>query len=115
MRQLDGHECLDATRARRHHRDAVGHENRFIDVVRDEEHRLPVGFPDAEQELLHQRACLVVKRAERLVEQQDLGIVGERAGQGGSLLHAAGELLGEVIFEAFQPDLRNQPGRFFFV
>ncbi len=45
------------------------------------------------------RAGLVVERAERLVQQQDRGIVGERARDGGALLHAAGELLGVVVRE----------------
>ncbi len=43
------------------------------------------------------RAGLVVERAERLVEQQDLRIVGERTRKGGALLHTAGELLRKVI------------------
>ena len=34
------------------------------------------------------------RRAERLVEQHDLGVVGEHARDRGALLHAAGELLG---------------------
>jgi hypothetical protein len=44
----------------------------------------------------------VVERAERLVEQQDLGIVGERARDGRALLHAAGEHLRIVMLEAFE-------------
>src|SRR5688572_27425334 len=108
MRQRDRHDALDAPRARRHHGDAVRHEDRLVDVVRDEEHRLAVGLPDAEQELLHQSARLVVERAERLVEEEDLRIVGERTGERCALLHAARELLRVVIFEAFEADLGDQ-------
>ena len=53
-------------------------------------------------------AGLVVERAERLVEQQDLGIVGERAGDRHALLHAARELLGVVVLEAAQADLGDE-------
>ena len=55
--------------------------------------RLLVVLPDPEQELLHLGAGLAVERAEGLVHQQDLGIVGERAGDRDALHHAAGELL----------------------
>ena len=85
----------------------VADEDRLLDVVGDEQHGLALALPDAEQQFLHQRAGLVVERAERLVEQQDLGIVGERARDRGALLHAAGELLGKVIVEAAQADLRE--------
>ena len=78
-------------------------EDRFLDVVGDEQHRLALALPDAEQQLLHQPAGLVVEGAEGLVEQQDGGIVGERAGDGRALLHAAGELLGIMVLEAARP------------
>src|SRR5262249_48625930 len=42
------------------------------------------------------------------VEQQDLWIIGERAGNGRALLHAAGELLRPVVLKAGQPDLSNE-------
>src|SRR5262245_52044231 len=67
MRQLDPQIGLYVPRPRRHDRDAVRHEDRLVDVVRDEEHRLAIGFPDSEQQLLHQRARLVIERAERFV------------------------------------------------
>jgi hypothetical protein len=41
---------------------------------------------------LHLFAKLEVKRAERLIEEQDPGPVDDRAGQGHSLALAAGEL-----------------------
>jgi hypothetical protein len=50
---------------------------------------LRCALPDAEQQFLHQGARLVVERAERFVQQQDLRIVGERARNRGALLHAA--------------------------
>src|SRR5688500_9592354 len=91
--QVDPQLELDAPGARRHHRDAVGKENRLVDVVRDEQDGLAIGLPDAQQHLLHQRPRLVVQGAEGLVQQQDLRIVGERPGERGALLHPAGEHL----------------------
>src|SRR3954471_1756922 len=108
MPQVDGKLGLDPPRPGRHHRDPVRHEDRLVDVVGDEEHRLAVGLPDAEEELLHQRPGLVVERAERLVEQQDLRIVGERARERGPLLHATGEHLRVVVLEASEPDPGNE-------
>src|SRR5207237_297208 len=57
---------------------------------------------------LHQHTGLVVERAERLVEQQDLGIIGERTRNGAALLHAAGQLLRPVVLEAVQPNLLDE-------
>ena len=107
MRDRHGDVGLDAAGARAHHDDAARHEDRLLDVVRDEQHRGLLAFPDREQELLHQPARLVVERAERLVEQQDLGRVGERAGDRRALLHAARQHLRVVALEAFQPHLAD--------
>ena len=57
-------------------------------------------LPDAEQQLLHQLAGLVVERAERLVHQQHARVVGQRARQRDALLHAARQLLRVVVLEA---------------
>ena len=77
-----------------HHHDAVGHRQRLLLVVGD------VDGGDAERlldgaDLLAQRhADLGVERRERLVEEQELGLRGERARQRHALLLAAGELEG---------------------
>ena len=49
-----------------------------------------------------------VERAERLVHQHDLGIVHQRAADRGALLHAAGELPGQLLLEALEPDQLQQ-------
>jgi MFS family permease len=67
-------------------------------------------FPDAQQQLLHQLARLVVQRAERFVHQQDARVVGQRAGQRGALLHAARQLLGVVLLETLQAHLADELG-----
>ena len=46
----------------------------------------------------------LVQRAERLVHQQQIGIESQRAGDGGTLLHAAGQLPREFPPEPVEPD-----------
>ena len=66
----------------------------------------------AEHLVLHVAADQRVERAERLVEQQDLGVDGQRAGQADALLHAAGELVGVGVFVAVEADqLDHLPAR----
>ena len=91
----------------------LGHEDGLLDVVRDEQHGLAIGFPEREQQFLHQRSRLVVERAEGLVEEQDLRLVGERACDRRALLHAAGQHLRKVVLEPRQADLVEPvPGEF---
>src|SRR5262245_55506819 len=102
--QVDPNVGLHAAGAGGHHRDPRAHEDRLVDVVGDEEHGLAVRLPDAKEELLHQRARLVVERPEGLVEEQDLGIVRERPRERGALLHAAREHLRVMVLEALEAD-----------
>ena len=51
---------------------------------------------------LHFLAHLEIQRAQGLVEEQDLGLVDQRAGDGDTLLLAAGERAHAPLFEAFQ-------------
>ena len=52
---------------------------------------------DRHDAVLQVRAGQRVERAERLVEQQHLGLHGERAGDADALLHAAGDLHGPLV------------------
>src|SRR3954471_15520958 len=104
MRQVDRDLGLNAPRSRRHDQHARTEKDRLLDVMGHEQHGLTLAFPDAQQQFLHQRARLVVERAERLVEQKDGRFVGERPRDGGSLLHAAGELLRIMVLEAGEAD-----------
>ena len=45
-----------------------------------------------------------IERRERLVHQQDVGVGGEGAGEADTLLHAAGELVGELVAPLREPD-----------
>src|ERR1700732_1554376 len=67
MRQLDPHVRLDAPRPRGHDHHARGKEDRFLDVMGNEQHGFALPFPDAKKQLLHQCAGLVVERPERLL------------------------------------------------
>ena len=66
----------------------------------DEQHRQAELAIEIEQLLLHQHAGLRVERAERLVEQQCLGPVDQRARQADALAHAAAQLRRAMMLEA---------------
>ena len=70
---------LDAAVTEQHH--LVGERQRLADVVRDVEHRDAPLVADAQQPGQDALAQLHVDRRERLVEQQQAGIGGERARQ----------------------------------
>ncbi len=90
-----------------HHRDAVGHGERLVLVVRDQDEgdadRL---LEPARQQLdLHLLAQLFVECRERLVEKQHLGTHDERAGERDALALAAGEFGSLAMPEAGERDL----------
>jgi len=80
----------------------------FIDVVRDEHHGLPVPLPDVEQKALHLEARLHVKRREGLIHQQDIGPQAQGPGDGGPLLHTAGEFMGMFLRKLAQTHLAEE-------
>ena len=98
-----------------HDADAVGHREGLVLVVRDEDGRdaeLLLDLADRAPQFL---ADLGVERAERLVEQQHLGPVGERARDRDALLLAARELGRQALVHALERDelqqlLRAGPG-----
>jgi hypothetical protein len=47
----------------------------------------------------------MIESSKGLVHQQNARVVGKGSRQGSSLLHAARELLGEMMLKACQPDL----------
>jgi len=88
--QRDRHLFADAPWTVRHDQDAIGEEERFIDVMGDEDHGGADAGPDIEQELLHHLARLRIEGSERLVHQHHPRMVDEHAGDLGTLLHATG-------------------------
>src|SRR6185369_4129138 len=52
-RQVDPDHFLDPARTRRHDHDPVGEEDRFLEIVSDEEHGLPGEVVELEKMLVH--------------------------------------------------------------
>ena len=76
-----------------HDGDAVGHGHRLFLVVGDDDEGQAELLLQVHQLELRFLAQLLVERAERLVEQQHLRPLGDRAGQRHALALAAGELV----------------------
>src|SRR5690606_1058926 len=87
-----------------HDRDALAQLERLGQVVGDVHHRLADLAVQADDLGLHVAPDQRVERAERLVEQHDLRVHGEGAGQADALLHAAGELVGVGLGVPLQAD-----------
>ena len=98
----------DLAGPRAHDVDAVGQEDRLVDVVGDEDHGLAQLAPDVQQPLLHEQAGLRVERAERLVEQQDVAREEHRADERRALAHAARELARQRGDELAEPEALAQ-------
>ena len=71
--------------------DAVGEQQRLVDIVGDEQNGLPLLRPDRLDLVLQIGARQRIERRERLVKQQHFRVHGERAGYRNALAHAAGE------------------------
>src|SRR6185312_3728550 len=92
-RKLDRVVGLDGARPLAHHDDAIGHADRFRDVMRDQNDSLRLA-PQNPPHLLRKRETgLKIECRERLIQQQDLWLDTERTRQRGALAHTAGELL----------------------
>ena len=94
----------DRARARRHHEHAGREEDRLQHGVRDEEPRELLGREEAHELLLQALAQQLVDGRERLVEEQQLGPGHERTSERRPHLHAARELVRQVVLEARQSD-----------
>src|SRR5262249_45833723 len=80
----------------------------------DHHHGLAGRQPQAQQLVLHGLAGLGVERAERLIQQQDRGIVGERARDRDALLHAARQLAGKSALETLKADGADEAPNYLF-
>ncbi len=97
----------DAAGIGRQHQDAVAHQHRLLDVVRDHQDRLDRDspfLPQVEEVGAQRLGGQHVEGREGLVHQQDLRLHDERAGEADALAHAAGKLLGIGGFEAVEAD-----------
>src|ERR1700738_4909666 len=102
-RQVDVDDLLDAARGGTHHDHPIGEVDRLLDIVRDEDHCLLRARDDAVKVLLNFPACVLIERGERLVGEQDIRAVRERANDRDPVTHAAGKLVRIVIAEFRQP------------
>ena len=84
--------------------DAIGHFERFILVVRDEQRGDADALLQVAQFLAHALAKLGVEIRERLVEQEDAGFDDQCAGEGNALSLAAAELIAQPVTHPRQPD-----------
>ena len=80
----------------------VGDRQRLVLVVGHQDSGRPRGAQDGVHIGTHRGPEVGVERRERLVEQDDLGLDGEGAGEGHSLLLAARELVGVAAGQAGQ-------------
>ena len=102
--EIDGEDFGHAGRARGHHRALGAQEHRLLNAVSDEDDGLAVLRPYPQQFQVHLLAGQRVERAERLVHQDQLGVVDQGAGDRRALLHAAGQLVGVFVLRALEPD-----------
>ena len=70
----------------------------------------PVLLPDALELVVQDVAGHGVEGAERLVHEQDVGVLGERPGQGDALAHAARQLVRALVGEAVEVHQLEQLG-----
>ena len=111
--EIDGDLANDAARIGGKQKNAVAHQNRFFDIVRDDDDALdrqPAVAPQFEKIGAQRFRREHVERRERLVHQQNVGIDDERAGKTDALAHAAGQFArigGFVTIEADEIDRRQ--------
>ncbi len=83
--------------------DPVTELERLGEVVGDEDHRLAELAVQPDDLVLHVAPDERVERGEGLVEEQHLGVAGQRPRQSDALLHATGELVGVGLLVALEP------------
>ena len=88
----------------RHDDDAVAEAGRLAHVVGDEQTVRPRSRTSASSSSCEHVAGHRVERPERLVHQQDVGVLGERPGQRDPLAHAARQLVRALVGEAVEVD-----------
>ncbi len=80
-----------------HHRDTRGHAKRLFLVVRDDQKRRPDTLLDADQLTSRLFAQFTIECGERLIEQQKLRHLGQRARQGHALPLPARQLMRPAV------------------
>src|SRR5262245_6179197 len=76
----------------RHHADPNSEQNRLVEIMGDKNPRLARALPDCEQHRMNPASGQGIKRAERLVHEQNFRLDRECPRDLQSLTHAAGKL-----------------------
>ncbi len=84
--------------------DVVRHGPGRVDVVRDDQERRVGLLVEVDDELVQVRRTHRIQSGVGLVEEDDLRLEHQRAGQPGPLAHAAGDLAGQLLLGAGQAD-----------
>src|SRR6516162_5715018 len=90
---------LYLTWATREHDDAFGHADRFRNIVRDQDRRLPFAAQNFGNLVRERKPGLRIKCRERLIEQDNIGLGAERACQRAPLAHSARKLPWQMVQE----------------
>ena len=102
--KADRHFAFHGAGMRGHDHHTIGEIDGLGYVVGHVHHRFARLAPHVREQPLHVVAGERIERRERLVHQQHRGIVGERAGDGDPLLHAAGEMVRVGVGELLELD-----------
>jgi len=94
----------DPPRTMAHHDHPAAERNGLLHAVGDEHHGATGLLPDPSQLSLQVLPGEGIERAERLVHQHQVRIVGEDAGDLAALLHATGQFVDGAVGEFCQPD-----------
>ena len=87
-----------------HHDDAVGKQDGLVDVMRDHNRGAVLGGHDLHEFVLQVRPRKRIERPKGLIEQQDLGLHGERARDAHALLHPARYFVWHFVLRVAQSD-----------
>ena len=95
---------LDASRPPAEHDDAGREKHRLFDIMGHENRGEAFPAPEGHKLRLQRQTRQRIELAERLIEQQQGGIVDERASKRGALSHAARQLMGISLAEVAKAD-----------
>ena len=96
--------CHDPFRGLVQHDAVVGHEKDARQLVRHDDDRDAQVAAEREDELIELDGRDRVETGGRLVEEQEIGLEHQGAGNAGALLHAARDFAGQMLGERTEPD-----------
>src|ERR1700684_4337439 len=95
---------LDASWPFAEHDDTGSEKDRLLDIMGHENRGEAFPAPEGHKLLLQRQTCQCIELAERLIKQQQSGIVDQRASERGALSHAARELMRISLAEVAKSD-----------